>query len=151
MDLEKIDELLEEFVDHRVAIKSMIVDLEEIKKNVDKVIPTRLDARHIRFFEEKVKSVTALFNALLEMRKEIARCVREEIEIRRKIDKGEKEFDLDELFNVRDFAEKVTDFKEESRKLREKIIEKVPTNFEGIEIPGISDKETKNKEGEQAA
>jgi len=150
MDLDKINELLEEFVEHRAAIKLMIGDLEEIKKNVDKVIPTRLDARHIRFFEEKVKSVTALFNALLEMRKEIARCVREEIEIRRKIDKGEKEFDLDELFNVRDFADKVTDFKEESRKLRKKIIDKVPTEFDDVEIPGITDKE-KNKEGEQAA
>lgn len=149
MDLEKIDELLEEFVEHRAAIKLMIGDLEEIKKNVDKVIPTRLDARHIRFFEEKVKSVTALFNALLEMRKEIARCVKEEIEIRRKIDKGEKEWDIDEMFNVRDFADKVTDFKEESKKLREKIIEKVPKNFDDIEIPGITDKE--KKEGEQAA
>lgn len=140
MDLIKIDELLEEFVEHRAAIKAMIKDLEEIKQNVDKVIPTRLDARHIRFFEEKVKSVTALFNSLLEMRKEIARCVKEEIEIRRKIDKGDKEFDLDEMFNVREFADKVDEFTEESRKIRKKIVDKVPTNYEGIEIPGVTDK-----------
>ena len=141
MDFIIIDELLKEFVEHRDAIKSMIKDLEEIKANVDKVIPTRLDARHIRFFEEKVKSVVALFNSLLEMRKEIARCVREEIEIRRKIDKGEKEFDLDEMFDVRKFAEKVDEFTEESKKIRKKIVSKVPTNYEGIEIPGITDVE----------
>jgi hypothetical protein len=149
MDLEKIDELLEEFVEHRVAIKLMIKDLEEIKKNVDKVIPTRLDARHIRFFEEKVKSVTALFNSLLEMRKEIARCVKEEIEIRRKIDKGDKEWDIDEMFDVRDFADKVTEFKDESRKLRKKIIDKVPTDFDDIEIPGITDKIENSEQGEK--
>ena len=104
------------------------------------MIPTRLDARHIRFFEEKVKSVTALFNSLLEMRKEIARCVKEEIEIRRKIDKGDKEYDLDEMFNVREFADKVDEFTEESRKIRKRIVDKVPENYEGIEIPGITDK-----------
>jgi len=139
MDINKIEELLEEFVVHRDAIKAMILDLEEIKAKVDKVIPSNLDARHIRFFEEKVKSVTALFNALLEMRKEIARCVREEIEIRRKMDKGEKEFALDEIFDIREFAEKVDEFSKKSKKIREKTIKKIPQSYEGVELPGITE------------
>lgn len=150
MDFAKIDELLEEFVEHRAAIKAMIKDLEKIKENVDKVIPTRLDARHIRFFEEKVKSVTGLFNSLLEMRKEIARCVREEIEIRRKLDKGEKEYDLDELFDVRQFADKVDEFKDEMEKARKKVVEKQPQDLDGVEIPGITEK-IETPRGEKAA
>jgi hypothetical protein len=141
MDIVKIDELLQEFVEHRAAIKEMIEDLMKIKMKVDKVIPESLDARHLRFFEEKVKSVTALFNSLLEMRKEIARCVKEEIEIRRKLDRGEKEFDVDEMFDIREFAEKVEDFKTEARKIRDKIIVKQPKEYKGIDIPGLTNKE----------
>jgi hypothetical protein len=147
MDINKIEELLEEFVVHRNAIKEMITNLEEIKAKVDKVIPSNLDARHIRFFEEKVKSVTALFNALLEMRKEIARCVREEIEIRRKMDKGEKEFALDEIFDIREFAEKVDEFSKKSKKIRANTIKKIPQTYEGVELPGIT--ESSKEIGEQ--
>ena len=66
---ERIDFLLKEYDDHRDAIKSMIADLEKIRVRVDTLIPDNLDARYMRFFEEKVKSITALFNSLLEMRK----------------------------------------------------------------------------------
>ena len=99
MDLIKVDELLKEYDEHRIAIKVMIADLEALKDNIDRIIPTTLEARYVRFFEEKIKTVTSLFNALLEMRKEIARSVKEEIEIRRKVDKGESQYDIEEIFN----------------------------------------------------
>ncbi|MHA1872736.1 MAG: hypothetical protein ACTSVB_01370, partial [Candidatus Heimdallarchaeaceae archaeon] len=85
MELKQVEHLLEEFNDHRVAIKEMIDELNVIKKNIDRLIPASLDARYIRFFEEKVKSITNLFNSLLDMRKEIVKSVREEIDLRRKL------------------------------------------------------------------
>ena len=78
---EIINDLLLEFQEHRDSIREMINDLEEIKANVDRLIPKKLDARYARFFEEKVKSVTELFKTLLEMRKEIQKSLKEEIDL----------------------------------------------------------------------
>jgi hypothetical protein len=115
MDPQKTEELLGEFDDHRNALKSMINDLETIKVNIDRLIPTNLDSRYIRFFEEKVKAITSLFSTLLEMRKEITRSVREEIEIRRKVERSDEDFNLDEYFDVRSLAEKIDEFKQEQQ------------------------------------
>ncbi len=139
MDLLKAEELLKEYDEHRDAIKIMISDLEKIKENIDKIIPTSLESRYIRFFEEKIKTVTSLFTTLLEMRKEIARSIKEELEIRRKLDKGDvSEYELDELFNVRDLADKVDEFKREKEKLREKIKHKGLEDYKDIVVPGIT-------------
>lgn len=142
MDIQEVSGLLEEYNEHRSAIKNMIQDLEEIKENVEKILPKSLDARYIRFFEEKIKTITALFNALLEMRKEIARSVREEIEIRRKLDKGDDSYDLEDVFNVRDLAAKIDEFKLDQEKVREKVAKnaKELTDYDDIEIPGITER-----------
>jgi type IV secretory pathway VirB4 component len=140
MDIIKIEELLKEYDEHRAAIKIMVADLEKIKEHVDKLLPMNLDVRYLRFFEEKVKAVTSLFTTLLEMRKEIARSVREEIEIRRKVDKGEGEFDLDDLVNVRDMADKIEEFKDQQKKLRDKLPKKELSEYTDIKIPGISER-----------
>jgi hypothetical protein len=140
MELGKVEELLGEYTDHRAAIKVMIKDLEELKAHIDKILPTNLEARYIRFFEEKIKTITSLFNALLEMRKEIARSVKEELEIRRKNEKGESGYDLETTFNVRDLAEKVDEFKQKHEKMRETIKHKDLSDYEGIDIPGITER-----------
>jgi len=140
MDIGKAQELLKEYDDHRDAIKLMIVDLEGLKVNIEKLIPTQLDARHIRFFEEKIKAITSLFSTLLEMRKEIAKSVKEEIEIRRKVERSDSEYDLEDVFNVREFADKIDDFKQEQKKLRSKIEHKDLKDYEGIDIPGITER-----------
>jgi len=146
MDIQEVAGLLAEFDDHRIAIKVMIKDLEEIKQHVDKILPASLDARYIRFFEEKIKTITALFNALLEMRKEIARSVREEIEIRRKLHKGENAFELEDVFNVRDFADKIDQFKVTQEKMRSKVqSDQDLTVYKDINIPGITPERIEEK------
>jgi len=140
MDLLKVGELLKEYDDHRDAIKMMIKDLEALKENIDRIIPTTLEARYVRFFEEKIKTITSLFNALLEMRKEIARSVKEEIEIRRKVERSDSDYELEDIFNVRDFADKIDDFKEEQRKLRSKVKHKELKDYTGIDIPGVTER-----------
>lgn len=140
MDIGKVETLLKEYDDHRDAIKIMIVDLEGLKVNIEKLIPTQLDARHIRFFEEKIKAITSLFSTLLEMRKEIAKSVKEEIEIRRKVERSDSEYDLEDVFNVRDFADKIDDFKQEQKKLRDKVEHKDLSEYKDIDIPGITER-----------
>jgi hypothetical protein len=140
MDISKVEQLLAEYDDHRKAIREMIKDLEAIKEKVDRIIPDALEARYVRFFEEKIKTVTSLFNSLLDMRKEIARSIKEEIEIRRKVDKSDSDYELEDIFNVRDFADKIDDFKQEQRKLRNKIEHKNLEEYKDINIPGITER-----------
>lgn len=118
-----IADLLNEFREHRDAIMNMIGDLEGIKSQIDRLIPERLDARYVRFFEEKVKSITALFNALLDMRKELTKSLKDEIEIRRKIDITSGGQTLTEIIDIRDIAAKVERFKKKQDQLKGKSIE----------------------------
>lgn len=121
---EIILELLSEFKVHRDAIMEMIGDLEKIKVSVDKLIPTQLDARHIRFFEEKIKTITELFKTLLEMRKEIQKSLKEELELRRKIKIGDDDDDLEKHLDIRALATKVEEFQATRAKMKQSTIEK---------------------------
>lgn len=133
-----IENLLKEFIQHRDSIKSMISDLEGIKVKIDTLLPDTVDKRFKFYFEEKVKAVTGLFNSLLDMRKEIAKSVKDEIEIRRKITKGGSLEDLEEFLDVRQIAKSVKTFQDRKNKI-EKEIEDLPTNEE--ETNEISEEE----------
>ncbi len=138
---ERIDFLLKEYDDHRDAIKAMITDLEKIRVRVDTLIPDQLDARYMRFFEEKVKSITALFISLLEMRKEIAKSVKDEIEIRRKIKNDDELIDIEDMLDVRSMATKIDNFKKETKKAQTGRLKAITEQIvdEEIEIPGLED------------
>lgn len=139
---QKIENLLVEFTNHRNAIKEMIEDLEGIRGKIDRLIPETLDARYIRFFEEKVKSVTNLFNSLLEMRKEIAKSVKDEIDIRRRMKDKTMDVDLEDLFDVRSMVEKIDEFKDKTKKIKDKRTKKAQplTGDKSIVVPGLSNK-----------
>jgi len=135
---ELLDELLAEYREHRLEIKKMIKELDDIKEKIDRLIPTSLDARYLRFFEEKVKTITSLFNALLDMRKEITKSVKEEIEIRRKVTTKSGEEEIEDLIDIRRAAEKIEEFKREQEEYKKKIKEHNIEEFTDIEIPGIN-------------
>jgi len=103
---EIIETLLEEFKGHRESLLVMIEDLEKLREKVDSLFPDNMTKRSLMYFEQKIKAVTELFKALLDMRKEIAKSVKDEIEIRRKVVRGE-ESDIESLLNVREIAKKV--------------------------------------------
>ncbi len=138
METTHAEKLLTEYDDHRKAIKEMIVELDAIKENIDRLIPTTLDARYIRFFEEKVKSVTLLFNSLLDMRKEIVKSVREEIDLRRKLDTKDGIEDFENIIDIRKVAKKVESFQEKRQEFKDNIDRKQLEDYEGIEIPGVN-------------
>ena len=137
---QKIDALLNIYDEHRAAIKEMIVDLEKIRERIDTLIPDTLDARYMRFLEEKVKSITALFNSLLDMRKEIAKSVKDEIDIRRRIKNAEGAIDIEDMLDIRSMTTKIDDFKREKEKMQKKRMKEnsEQTIEEGIDIPGIT-------------
>ena len=101
----------------------MIVDLEKIQAKVDSIFPETMDKRFIRIFEEKVKAATGLFGALLDMRKEIARSVKDEIEARRRLDGGDGDSKLEDILDVRKIARKVELFQKKTAEQAEKISE----------------------------
>jgi hypothetical protein len=135
-----IEKLIVQFEDQRTAIIEMIEQLESIKKKIDILIPDTLDKRYLRFFEEKVKTITNLFTTLLEMRKEISKNLKEEIEIRRKIVMKETDYDFESTIDVRKIADKIEDFKKKRDDIKEKLDKSIEKSMvkEGVEIPGVN-------------
>lgn len=102
---DKIEELLIEFKQNRDSLKSFLIDLQVIKEKIDLLFPEKLDNRYVRFFEDRFKSITELFKTLLEIRKEIGKSLKEEIELRRKINIESQTDNMD--MDIRELAEKI--------------------------------------------
>ena len=64
---ERTEVLLKEYDEQRGLLKDMVQDLEKIKVKIETLLPERLDARLVRFFEEKVKSISMLFQIILDI------------------------------------------------------------------------------------
>lgn len=111
-------DLIGEFKIQRDAIMGMISDLEGIKKNIDRLIPEQLDARYVRFFEEKVRSITELFKTLLDMRKEITKNLKDEIDLRRRLEIKDTLEDIEKIIDIRGLAGKVEQFKKRKDKIK---------------------------------
>ena len=115
IEAEKIDALLKEYEEQRAALKLMIEDLEKIKAKVDTILPDRLDNRLVRFFEEKIKTITSLFQTMLDVRKEILKSVKDEVEVRTKVNLGD---DLEEsLDDIRGLAKRVEKLQKEAKSM----------------------------------
>jgi len=112
-----IQNLLEDFATQRQALLDMVLDVEKLKADIDKLFPEKLNARYAKFFEDKVKTAVAMFNVLLDIRKELLKTTKDEIDIRRKVTgKG----DLNELIDVRKLASKIEKFESKKDKLDKK-------------------------------
>jgi hypothetical protein len=127
----KVHELLVIFEHNRTAIMDMIGDLEKMKDKLDTIFPETTDARHMRFFEEKVKAVSSFFNVLLDMRKEINKSLKDEIDMRRKTEGKEDTIDIESLFDIRQATRTIEKFKRSADKIKEKRL----TNIRGMELP----------------
>ena len=135
---EHIENLLVEFAGQRDEIKEMLSELEILKKNIDSLFPDTMDKRYKMFFDEKVKAATSFFNVLLDMRKELIKSLKDEIEIRRKIEYKDKMYDMDGLLDVRKMARTIEGFKEKTEKLKKKRSKAEEIIGDGIEIPGVN-------------
>jgi len=99
------DSLLEEFKQNRDDLKKMVLELEELKEKINTILPDKYDNRYKYFFEEKIKAITNFFNSILDIRKEINKSLKDEIEMRRKIDKQEE--DIEKELDIRELATRI--------------------------------------------
>lgn len=136
----KVTQLLAIFETNRNEIMNMISDLEKLKDKLDTIFPETTDARHMRFFEEKIKAISSFFNVLLDMRKEINKSLKDEIELRRRVEGKDAEMDIDSLLDIRAASRKIDSFKDASNKMKEKRAQKIKQMDlpEGVEVPGIN-------------
>jgi predicted urease superfamily metal-dependent hydrolase len=122
---DKIKSLLLEFDIHRDSIKEMVEHLEELRKHIISIFPEKLDSRYQRFFEEKVKALTGLFNSLLDMKKEVIKSVKDEIEIRRKMvrdDLIDSSASIEDLLDIRKMAKTIEKFQKKNDEMKLKIV-----------------------------
>lgn len=117
---EVINGLLVEYKNQRDSLLGLITELEKIKSKVEMLFPEQLDKRHAMFFEQKVKAVTELFKSILEIRKEISKSIKDEIEYRRKVDKETVMNEIGEE-EIREMAAKVAKFTRTSKDIEVKI------------------------------
>lgn len=102
-----IEELINEYREQRLALKKMISDLEELKTLVMKLFPDKLDTRNLRFLEEKIKATTDLYKALLDIRKELGKNIKDEIDIRKVLKDPTETEDEYDMKNIAELAKKV--------------------------------------------
>lgn len=129
---EKVTALLDEFAAHRDEIKRMIDEVDELRQDIDRLIPKKLDARYQRFFEEKVKSMTGFFSTLLDMRKEIIKSIKDEIELRRKLGATEDSINVEDAIDIRSVANKIAEFQKKADTLKEKRLKKAQRETDQI-------------------
>jgi hypothetical protein len=147
-----IKNLLEEFKEQRDAIKAMVFEVEKLHTQVALLFPETIDARTRKFLEEKVKAMVGFYNVLLDMRKEISKSVKEELDFRRRLETEEMdEDDISDMLDISDLAKKIENFKEKTQKIQQKRIDSSKGIGEleekGIEVPGIN--ALKELEGEK--
>ncbi len=119
-----ISSLLKQFREIRESIEKMVVDLETVSKGISKIFPDNLQSKYTWIFEQRIKTMTETFKTLLEMRKEITKSLKDEIEVRRRIEKdsiGEGE-DFESYLDIRKIAKRVEDFQKKSKRISEKVV-----------------------------
>lgn len=100
-----LEKLLEEFKENRESLKKMIGDIEKYKEKLEVVFPEKFDNRYKKYFEEKIKAIVSFFNALLDIRKEINKSLKDEVDMRRKLEKSDEDFEKE--IDIRDLANKI--------------------------------------------
>lgn len=131
----EIENLFVDFKDQRDQLKKMINDLEAVKVKIESLFPEAITARNRFFFDEKVKTATALFSSFLEIRKEIIKSIKDEIDLRRRFELEER--DLEETDDdIRRLASRI----EHLSGVKVAVIEKFGADLPKEKIPLIEKK-----------
>jgi len=111
---ERLLALVEEYKNQRESLKEIITDLEKFRTHLDRLFPETLDKRMVMFFQEKVKAVTELYKAILDIRKEISKNIKDEFELVRKLEIEDGEDDK-KISNVRALAKEIEKLAKEDK------------------------------------
>ena len=118
-----VSKLLNEFELQRNEIKDMIIEIEKMRVQVSLLFPETIDMRTRKFLEDKVKTMVGFYNVLLDMRKEISKSIKDELEVRRRL--TDDEFDpesIDELLDISELSKKVEKFQLQKDAIKRKRI-----------------------------
>jgi vacuolar-type H+-ATPase subunit I/STV1 len=109
----EIESLFTDFREQRDQLKKMLIDLESVKSKIDTLFPEALTARNKFFFNENVKTATALFSSFLEIRKEVIKSIKDEIDLRRRFELEERDLEMgdDEVRKIADKIEQLSGVK----------------------------------------
>jgi hypothetical protein len=85
----KIQELLDKYSTSREELCKYMRDLDEIRTQVSQIFPTNHDFRNRFVLEEKLKTMSVFYSTLLNIRQEFNKTLKDEIELRRKLEVGD--------------------------------------------------------------
>lgn len=122
---ERIEKLLDEFEEQRFSLKEMVKEIENLKVQVDNIFPSSnaRDYRNFRLFEEKLRAATEFYKAILDIKKEIGRSLKDEAELRKKL-LSSSDDDIESNLDISDLAEKVEKHEKKAKNIRHKIEER---------------------------
>ncbi len=97
----KINELLEQLSTSRSELSKYMTDVDGLRKNVDDIFPKSQDFRNKFVLEEKIKAASSFYSTLLNIRQEFNKTIKEEIEIRRRL---QPKTAADQVLDIREAA-----------------------------------------------
>lgn len=93
---DKYEQLLNELAKSRDQLTEMISDVDKCKSTILGVAANTTDYRNRYSKEDRLKTITSFYGTLLALRQEYNRNIISEIELRRKLEKGDDgEVELD--------------------------------------------------------
>ena len=138
-----VERLLLEFKDQREQIKNMVDEVEKLRAQISLLFPESIDARTRKFLEDKIKTMVAFYNVLLDMRKEITKSLKDELDVRRRLEDGDELGDIAEMLDISDMARRVETFKKAKTDIQDKRLKKYrgldELKEKGLEIPGLNE------------
>ena len=137
-DINIIDQLLDEFKKSRDSIIKMIRDIEILYDKIGDIFPDKFDHRSRMFFQEKVKTITEFYKTILDMKKEIQKSIKDEIEIRRKIGNSDRNLDdIEESLDIRKILDTVENFKNKTKLVTKKIKKKSKNDENKVDLKDL--------------
>jgi hypothetical protein len=116
--------LLEKLKASRTKLEDYSNEVETLRDDVLNLFPKQMDYRKKWVFEERIKTTSQFYDSLLRVRQEINKSIKEEIELRRKL--NEKEFDPKKAIenSIRDIVDEIEKRNEEKEDDNDKNTEK---------------------------
>jgi len=117
--------LVKKLSESRDKLEDYVKELEGLKKTVDGLFPKTEGVQNYRskwILEEKLKESTGFFDSLLRLRTEINKTIKDEIEIRRKLDDKTAGATAEDIFEIADSIAKLKQKEDTEEKEPEQIL-----------------------------
>lgn len=112
-NLDKYNELLNQLSDSRDKLTQMMTEIDECKGAVLDTAKSN-DYRNRYAKEERLKTISTFYSLALSMRQEYTRNIISEIELRRKLEKGD---DGDQTVDIVKIAKQLESIKKQQKKI----------------------------------